>query len=145
MAPSWVKLDIGLVRGVDGDPARQVLIAGLVHFARQSGIALIAEGIETEAEQAMLKSLGVELGQGFLLARPAPIDDALITALVRADHPAQLTTGGPRPASPPVRQDVPGRDKSARPVPLASGEQAPSDADSVVRLGLMPLGRRRPT
>lgn len=119
MAPAWVKLDIGLVRGVGSDPARQALIAGLVHFARQSGIALIAEGIETEAEQAMLKSLGVELGQGFLLARPAPIDDALITALVRADLPAQPTARGPLPASPQVRQDVPGRDKSPKRVPLA--------------------------
>ena len=145
MAPSWVKLDIGLVRGVDGDPARQALIAGLVHFARQSGITLIAEGIETEAEQATLKSLGVELGQGFLLARPAPIDDALITALVRADHPAPSTTGGLGPASPQVRPDVRGRDKSAKRVPLARGEHAPSDADLVVRLCLIPLARRRPT
>jgi EAL domain-containing protein (putative c-di-GMP-specific phosphodiesterase class I) len=91
-SPSWVKLDIGLVRGVDADPARQALVAGLVHFARQAGIALIAEGIETEAEHAMLKSLGVKLGQGFLMARPAPIDDAMISALVRSDYPAATTS-----------------------------------------------------
>jgi EAL domain-containing protein (putative c-di-GMP-specific phosphodiesterase class I) len=87
-----VKLDIGLVRGVDADPARQALVAGLVHFARQASIALIAEGIETEAEHEMLKSLGVELGQGFLMARPAPIDDAMISALVRYDRTVETTS-----------------------------------------------------
>lgn len=85
-SPSWVKLDIGVVRGVDADPARQALVAGLVHFARQAGIALIAEGIETTQEHAMLKSLGVELGQGYLLARPGPIDDELVSAMVRSDR-----------------------------------------------------------
>lgn len=83
MAPAWVKLDIGLVRGVDSDPARQALVAGLVHFALQARTALIAEGIETSAELEVLKSLGVEFGQGFLLARPAPISDAVISALRR--------------------------------------------------------------
>jgi EAL domain-containing protein (putative c-di-GMP-specific phosphodiesterase class I) len=86
-SPSWVKLDLGLVRGVDTDPVRQALVAGLVHFAAQAEIALIAEGIETEAERQMLKALGVRLGQGFLLARPAPIDDALVRQLLRADDP----------------------------------------------------------
>ena len=85
-APAWVKLDIGLVRGADADPARQALIAGLVHFALHSGIALIAEGIETKAEFAMLKSLGVEFGQGFLMARPAPISDEMLNALRRSER-----------------------------------------------------------
>jgi EAL domain-containing protein (putative c-di-GMP-specific phosphodiesterase class I) len=39
-----------------------ILIAGLAHFALQARIALIAEGIETPAELAVLKSLGVEFG-----------------------------------------------------------------------------------
>jgi EAL domain-containing protein (putative c-di-GMP-specific phosphodiesterase class I) len=92
-SPSWVKLDIGLVRGVDSDPARQALVAGLVHFASQASVALIAEGIETDAEHTMLKSLGVKLGQGFLMARPGPIDDALIRALVESDHLGEPTSG----------------------------------------------------
>jgi EAL domain-containing protein (putative c-di-GMP-specific phosphodiesterase class I) len=83
MAQAWVKLDIGLVRGVDADPARQALVAGLVHFALQARIALIAEGIETRAEYDVLKSLGVEFGQGFLLARPAPISAEMLSALRR--------------------------------------------------------------
>ena len=51
--------------------ARQAVVAGFVHFAASAGCQVIAEGIETDAELAMVKSLGVTLGQGYLLARPA--------------------------------------------------------------------------
>ena len=69
-SPSWVKLDVGVVRGLDADPARRAMVAGLVHFALGARIHLVAEGIETDAELRALKILGVELGQGFLLGRP---------------------------------------------------------------------------
>jgi PAS domain S-box-containing protein len=72
LRPRYVKLDMGLVRGVDGDPARQALIAGMVYFSRQTDCVLIAEGIETEAERRTLRQLGVGFGQGFLLGRPGP-------------------------------------------------------------------------
>jgi EAL domain-containing protein (putative c-di-GMP-specific phosphodiesterase class I)/FixJ family two-component response regulator len=71
LAPDFVKLDIGLVRGVDQDTARQALVAGMDFFAMRTGCTLIAEGIETEAERDTLQSLSVQLGQGFLLGRPA--------------------------------------------------------------------------
>lgn len=69
--PQFVKLDIGLVRGIDRDPARQALVAGMVYYAGETGCALIAEGIETDAERRVLRRLGVTFGQGFLLGRPA--------------------------------------------------------------------------
>jgi len=65
-----VKLDLALVRGIHADPARQALIAGMVHFAIQTGCQLLAEGIESEAEADALIELGVDLGQGFLFGRP---------------------------------------------------------------------------
>jgi EAL domain-containing protein (putative c-di-GMP-specific phosphodiesterase class I) len=71
-----VKLDMQLVRNVHRDPAREALVAGMVHFAAASGCELIAEGIETEQECRALMRLGVKLGQGFLLGRP----DAMIVA-----------------------------------------------------------------
>lgn len=70
LAPESVKLDIGLVRGIDVDQARQALIAGMSYFAVKRKIHLIAEGIETSAELETLRSLGVHIGQGFLLGRP---------------------------------------------------------------------------
>lgn len=72
LRPRYVKLDMGLVRGVVRDPARQGLVAGLVHFASETGCVLIAEGIETDAEFRALRRLGVTFGQGYLLGRPVP-------------------------------------------------------------------------
>ncbi|MEA2608611.1 MAG: hypothetical protein QOJ75_854 [Chloroflexota bacterium] len=74
LRPDFLKIDVGLVRGVDLDPGRQAVVAGLVHFAGRTGCQVIAEGIETEAERAMVTQLGVTLGQGYLLARPAPVE-----------------------------------------------------------------------
>jgi EAL domain-containing protein (putative c-di-GMP-specific phosphodiesterase class I)/CheY-like chemotaxis protein len=73
LEPDYVKLDRRWVHGIDQDPARQALVAGLAHFARQTGSTLIAEGIEEAAEIDALTALDVTLGQGFLLGRPAPI------------------------------------------------------------------------
>jgi EAL domain-containing protein (putative c-di-GMP-specific phosphodiesterase class I) len=72
LRPDFVKLDIGLVREIDHDDVRQALVAGIVYFARKSGCQLIAEGIETTGERDQLRTLGVDLGQGYLLGRPAP-------------------------------------------------------------------------
>ncbi|MBW3615659.1 MAG: EAL domain-containing response regulator [Actinobacteria bacterium] len=70
LQPAFVKLDRSWVKGVDGDPARQALIAGLRYFADQTGAELIAEGVEREEELNALVDLGVDYGQGYLLGRP---------------------------------------------------------------------------
>ena len=49
------------------------MVAGMAHFARNSGCQLIAEGIETETELTELIRLGVPLGQGYLFGKPAPV------------------------------------------------------------------------
>lgn len=74
LRPDFVKLDIGLVRKIDHDDVRQALVAGIVYFAKKSGCQLVAEGIETPGERDQLRSLEVELGQGYLLGRPSPAD-----------------------------------------------------------------------
>ena len=70
LAPSFVKLDIGLIRGIDADPARQALLAGMGYFAVKRKLRLIAEGVETPAELKALRGLAVGYGQGYLLGRP---------------------------------------------------------------------------
>jgi PAS domain S-box-containing protein len=70
----FVKLDIGLVRGVDTDVARQAMIVALCHFARNTDCHLIAEGVETRDEARTVKSLGVEYGQGYWYGRPMEAD-----------------------------------------------------------------------
>jgi EAL domain-containing protein (putative c-di-GMP-specific phosphodiesterase class I) len=75
-----VKLDIFMVRDIDTNPARQAMVAGMCHFAAQSGTIIIAEGIETQGEAEVLRTLGAELGrggmlgQGYYFAKPEPLD-----------------------------------------------------------------------
>jgi PAS domain S-box-containing protein len=75
LRPAFVKLDRWLIAGLEGDDARQAMVVGLVHFARSTGCRLIAEGIETESELAVLGSLNIRLGQGYLLGRPLPFEN----------------------------------------------------------------------
>ncbi|BCJ48497.1 hypothetical protein GCM10010168_64380 [Actinoplanes ianthinogenes] len=71
LRPDLIKLDISLVRDIDTDLVKAALARCLNDFAAQIGAALIAEGIESPAELARLRDLGVANGQGFHLARPA--------------------------------------------------------------------------
>jgi|HubBroStandDraft_6_1064221.scaffolds.fasta_scaffold00031_37 EAL domain-containing protein (putative c-di-GMP-specific phosphodiesterase class I) len=70
LAPDFVKIDMALIRGCHRDPAKQAVIAALVQYARQTGAAVIAEGVETADESRAVCGLGVDLLQGFLYARP---------------------------------------------------------------------------
>lgn len=70
--PHFLKLDKAIVRHLAGDPLRAHLVRSLADFGRRAGIQVIAEGIEDEADLHALLTCGVELGQGYLLARPAP-------------------------------------------------------------------------
>jgi diguanylate cyclase (GGDEF)-like protein len=65
-----IKLDRALVADVQSDPAKIALIGSLVHFARSTGAAICAEGVETLDELRVLIHLGVSYGQGWALARP---------------------------------------------------------------------------
>lgn len=71
LRPDYIKLDMSLTRDIDSDRSKRALAAALIGFASETGCELIAEGVETEAELATLRELGVRKGQGYLLGRPA--------------------------------------------------------------------------
>jgi EAL domain-containing protein (putative c-di-GMP-specific phosphodiesterase class I)/CheY-like chemotaxis protein len=73
LEPNFVKLDRTWVTGIEREPTKQAMVAGLVHFASSTGCHLIAEGIETEDERSTLIDLGVGLGQGYLFGRPEAV------------------------------------------------------------------------
>jgi EAL domain-containing protein (putative c-di-GMP-specific phosphodiesterase class I) len=72
LEPDIVKLDMSLVRGVDQEPIKRRLIRSMTQVCKESGILVVAEGVETTAEQAAVIELGCDLIQGYLLGRPAP-------------------------------------------------------------------------
>ena len=73
--PDYLKFDNVFVRGIDRRQVKQDLLEALMSFARKMHTKVIAEGIETREELRVLQSLGVPYGQGFLLARPMPVDE----------------------------------------------------------------------
>jgi len=89
LRPAFVKLDRQVIMGIDEDEARKAMVAGLRHFALNTGCWLIAEGVETPAELATLKELDVRYVQGYLLGRPLPA-----APLSGAATPAHTVGGG---------------------------------------------------
>ena len=59
-----------LVRGIEASAARQVIVAGIVWMARSLGIAVLAEGVESDAEVGVLRAAGISLLQGYYFAKP---------------------------------------------------------------------------
>lgn len=84
MAPDVLKIDRSFVYEMEDLSLRSSLIPEIVSIARAIGSSLVAEGIENELQAEQLASLGVEYGQGYLFARPLPIDEfaaAFVTQL----------------------------------------------------------------
>jgi EAL domain-containing protein (putative c-di-GMP-specific phosphodiesterase class I) len=72
LRPDLIKLDASLIHGIDARTESRALAAALIRFAAETRCLLIAEGVETEGELAVLRRLGVDKAQGYLLGRPAP-------------------------------------------------------------------------
>jgi EAL domain-containing protein (putative c-di-GMP-specific phosphodiesterase class I) len=70
LEPEFIKLDISLIRDVDRSRTKQKLIQTMTSLARDMGMLVVAEGVETLEERATVIELGCDFVQGFLLARP---------------------------------------------------------------------------
>lgn len=71
--PDFVKVDRALLAQAVGGGAPLAVLQHMVAAARALGAAVVAEGIETGEELHLVRALGIELGQGFLLGRPGPL------------------------------------------------------------------------
>jgi PAS domain S-box-containing protein len=69
LRPEFIKLDRALVHNLGHDAAREAMVAGICHFAAQSGTRIVAEGVETADEAAALRRLGQMRGPHQLLAQ----------------------------------------------------------------------------
>lgn len=96
LAPDLIKLDRTLIQGVHEDRVKAALIEAFVRYSRDSGAAVIAEGIETLEELTRLAELDVSFGQGYGIARPdysypVPSRDAVLTCTTAMSE--SLVTG----------------------------------------------------
>ncbi|HQT00282.1 MAG: hypothetical protein B7Y26_06270 [Hydrogenophilales bacterium 16-64-46] len=68
-----LKIDGDFVRGLDTDREKLAIVKAMHTLAHELGKETIAEQVETEAELACLKAMGVDFVQGYLLSKPAPL------------------------------------------------------------------------
>jgi EAL domain-containing protein (putative c-di-GMP-specific phosphodiesterase class I) len=73
LEPDLIKLDKSITRHIDTQARHESLAAALLTFASGTSASIVAEGIETAAELATLKRLGVPYGQGYFLGRPGAL------------------------------------------------------------------------
>ena len=71
-----VKIDLSLVQGGTNQGQTLSVLTSLVDLARQWGAMTVAEGVETAAQLQMIRQLGIDAGQGYLLGRPGTVIDA---------------------------------------------------------------------
>ena len=70
LRPAFAKVDMTIARDIDSDIRKQRLVELLSQIARATQSQLIVEGIETEAEAAVVTRLGADYLQGFRFGRP---------------------------------------------------------------------------
>jgi EAL domain-containing protein (putative c-di-GMP-specific phosphodiesterase class I)/GGDEF domain-containing protein len=90
LRPDYVKIDRHFIDGIDRDPVKREFVDSILNMARASRAKVIAEGIERSEELATLLDMGVDLIQGYLLARPQefPVCDVQqCLSSVRLRHP----------------------------------------------------------
>ena len=66
-----LKLDMYLIRDIDKNNRKYVIVRGVIATCQELGIKVIAEGVETKNELEALRDLGINLFQGYLFAKPA--------------------------------------------------------------------------
>jgi len=70
LAPDMIKIDVSITGEIETTPAARAMTASIGAFAKEMGMAVVAEGIETESTIGFLEAVGVGYGQGFHLGRP---------------------------------------------------------------------------
>ncbi|SBT47912.1 putative bifunctional diguanylate cyclase/phosphodiesterase [Micromonospora auratinigra] len=69
-----VKVDRSFVQGMATDPGDLAIVNAVVNLSQQFGLAVVAEGVESELTLELLQDIGCEIGQGFLFSRPLPYE-----------------------------------------------------------------------
>ncbi len=72
-----LKIDKSFVEGVAGGPGASALASAVIALGNSLGLRTVAEGIESEAQYAVLSSLGCKFGQGYLFSHPLPPGDVM--------------------------------------------------------------------
>ena len=150
LTPQFVKIDKSLVRGIHASSRRLEVLRAILSLMHALGGRVIAEGIETAEELALVRDLGVAAGQGYFLGRPAANPPREITPEVRsllasrqiAVFPQTLRTGWSGMTAGKLLRPMPAvnAETSNNEVLARFHEQADLHAMAVVDDDLRPIG-----
>lgn len=73
VSPKYIKIDMVIIRNIDHDVDKQQIVSNIVEYAHQRNMYVVAEGLERPEELRKVLELGVDLLQGYYLARPAAV------------------------------------------------------------------------
>jgi len=108
-----LKIDRSFVERVTSPSGEATLARTIVQLGHGLGVTTIAEGLENRAQYEALRRIGCNIGQGFLISKPVPADQA--TELLVAELSDQRATGHPAPRS----AAKPGKPRTKSKVPVA--------------------------
>jgi diguanylate cyclase (GGDEF)-like protein len=95
---SEIKIDRSFITNILEDPRSEAIVRSTIDLARNLGLTVVAEGIETEAVLNHLAELGCDTGQGYLIARPQPARE--IAAMLSARDEIRPRPAGTRSTNP---------------------------------------------
>lgn len=75
LSPAGIKVDRKIIQGIASDHRRLVVASALATLARDLGVAIVAEGIETEEDLLTIRKVGFTYGQGYFLGCPTLTPD----------------------------------------------------------------------
>ncbi len=70
-----IKIDRSFVVELATSPSKMVIVRAIIDLGRALGLAVVAEGVESEGQRALLAGMGCPIGQGYLFGRPAEGED----------------------------------------------------------------------
>ena len=106
-----LKIDRSFVDGLGSESEDTQIVTAVVHLAHALGLTVVAEGVETAPQLEVLRNLGCERVQGYLIARPQPGPDLIAWLHGRRAAAAGMAGAAPvRPTSPsPSARSLAGR------------------------------------
>jgi PAS domain S-box-containing protein/diguanylate cyclase (GGDEF)-like protein len=72
-----LKIDRSFIVTLTGEPESRVLVSSIISLARSLKLAVVAEGVDSEAQAQLLRTLACEEVQGYLYSKPLPTDEML--------------------------------------------------------------------
>lgn len=81
-----LKIDARFVQKLDQDASKRRIVAALIGLGHSLGMSIVAEGIETPAEERILRELGCDLGQGWVYSKAVRAETAYAILIARGEH-----------------------------------------------------------